>query len=100
MLTVSETQLRARYAEILDRVAEDHDEVVVTRSGHESVVLVSLKEYESLKETVHLTRSPANARRLLDAMGRLENGAAARHDIVESTGTRRPRSAPSHYRRG
>ncbi|ANS80085.1 YefM protein (antitoxin to YoeB) [Serinicoccus hydrothermalis] len=50
------------------------EEVVVTRAGHEPVVIVSLADYESLRETAYLMRSPANARRLLDAMERLEAG--------------------------
>ena len=85
MMTVSGTQLSARQAEIFDRVADDHEEVVVTRAGHEPVAIVSLQDYESLKETVHLMQSPANARRLLDAMERLEAGAASRRGAVEQS---------------
>lgn len=59
MKTMSYTESRARYAEVLDRVTNDREEVVVTRSGHEPVVIVALDEYESLRETAHLMRSPA-----------------------------------------
>jgi hypothetical protein len=45
---------------------------VITRAGHASIVMVALDVYEALQETVHLLRSPANAHRLLDAMGRLD----------------------------
>ena len=69
---MSYTESRARYAEVLDGVINDREEVVITRSGHESVVIVSLEDFESLRETAYLMRSPANARRLLDAMERLE----------------------------
>ncbi len=41
---------------------------MITRAGHEPVVIVSLADFESLRETAYLMRSPANARRLLDAM--------------------------------
>lgn len=83
MKTMSYTESRARYAEVLDSVVNDREEVVITRSGHESVVIVSLEDYESLRETAYLMRSPANARRLLDAMERLEAGRGAQHDLVE-----------------
>lgn len=83
MRTLSYTESRARYAEVLDRVVEDREEVVVTRAGHEPVVIVSLAEYESLRETAYLMRSPANARRLLDAMERLETGRGRAHDLIE-----------------
>lgn len=80
MKTMSYMELRARYAEVLDRVVDDREEVVITRAGREPVAMVSLDEYESLKETVHLMRSPANARRLFDAMERLEEGRGEAHE--------------------
>lgn len=73
MKTLSYTESRARYAEVLDSVINDREEVVVTRAGHEPVVLMSLADFEFLRETAYLMRSPANARRLLDAMERLED---------------------------
>lgn len=85
MKTMSYTESRARYAEVLDGVTNDGEEVVITRSGHEPVVIVSLAEYESLRETAYLMRSPANARRLLDAMERLESGRGGHHDLVDPT---------------
>ncbi len=84
MRTMSYTESRARYAEVLDSVANDREEVVITRAGHEPVVIVSLEDYESLRETAYLMRSPANARRLLDAMERLEAGRGEPRDLVES----------------
>jgi antitoxin YefM len=54
---------------VLDAVVNDREEVVITRAGHEPVVIVSLDDFESLRETAYLMRSPANARRLLDAYG-------------------------------
>lgn len=84
MKTMSYTESRARYAEVLDSVTNDREEVVITRAGHESVVIVSLADFESLRETAYLMRSPANARRLLDAMERLESGEGEAHDVVEA----------------
>ena len=84
MKTMSYTESRARYAEVLDGVTDDREEVVITRAGHEPVVIVSLADYESLRETAYLMRSPANARRLLDAMERLEAGSGQVHEPVET----------------
>lgn len=83
MRTISYTESRARYAEVLDAVVNDREEVIVTRSGHESVVIVSLDDYESLRETSYLMRSPANARRLLDAMENLEAGRGVTRELLE-----------------
>ncbi len=84
MKTMSYTESRARYAEVLDSVIDDREEVVITRVGHEPVVIVSLADFESLRETAYLMRSPANARRLLDAMERLESGSGASHDLLDA----------------
>ena len=83
MKTMSYTESRARYAEVLDGVVNDRDEVVITRAGHESVVMLSLDDYESLRETAYLMRSPANTRRLLDSMERLEAGRGQGHELVD-----------------
>jgi antitoxin YefM len=74
---------RARYAETLDAVTDDREEVVITRAGHEPVVMVALDDYESLKETAYLLRNPENARQLLASVNRLENGGGTPRDLVE-----------------
>ncbi|HPJ20606.1 MAG: type II toxin-antitoxin system prevent-host-death family antitoxin [Actinobacteria bacterium] len=83
MKTMSYTESRARYAEVLDSVVNDREEVVITRAGHEPVVMVSLADFESLRETAYLLRSPANARRLLDAMERLEAGEGQERGLLD-----------------
>ncbi len=83
MRTLSYTESRAKYAETLNAVVDDREEIVITRAGHESVVMVALDDYESLKETAYLLRNPANARRLLNAIERLEHGQGTTHDLIE-----------------
>lgn len=80
-MTYSES--RAHYAETLSAVVNDREEIVITRAGHEPVVIVSLDEYESLKETAYLLRNPANARRLLGSIERLESGRGTVADLAE-----------------
>jgi len=65
------SESRAKYAQTLDSVIDDREEVVITRAGHDPVVIVALDDYESLKETAYLLRSPENARRLLASIDRL-----------------------------
>ena len=83
MRTLSYTQTRENFASTLDAVIADREEVVVTRAGHAPVVIVSLQDYESLKETAYLLRSPANARRLLGSIERLESGSGSQHALAE-----------------
>ncbi|MGQ0572872.1 MAG: type II toxin-antitoxin system Phd/YefM family antitoxin [Pseudonocardia sp.] len=79
-MTYSES--RARYAEVLDSVVDDREEIVITRAGRDPVVIVSLDDYESLKEAAYLLRSPENARRLLSAIERLEAGHGTPHELA------------------
>ncbi len=83
MKTISYSQSRQNYAAVLDSVSDDREEVVVTRAGHESVVIVSLDDYQSLKETAYLLQNPANARRLLGSIERLEAGGGSERGLVE-----------------
>lgn len=83
MKTLTYTQSRAHYAETLDAVVADREEVVITRTGHEPVVIVSLADYESLRETAYLLQNPANARRLLASIERLEGGQGAERELIE-----------------
>ena len=83
MRTMSYTEARANLAKTLDAVVDDREEVVVTRAGHESAVIVSLAEYQSLKESAYLLRSPANARRLIEAIDRLEHGGGSARELIE-----------------
>jgi antitoxin YefM len=83
MRTISFSESRANYARTLDSVVDDREEVVVTRSGRESVVIVSLDEYRSLQESAYLLRSPENAARIVRAIERLEVGNGTEHPIAE-----------------
>ncbi|MDX3378249.1 type II toxin-antitoxin system prevent-host-death family antitoxin [Streptomyces sp. ME02-6991-2A] len=83
MRTMTYTESRAKYAQTLSAVVDDREEVVVTRAGHEPVVIVALDEYESLKETVYQLRSPQNARRLLASIDRLESGGGTVQELAE-----------------
>ena len=83
MKTISYTESRANYAQVLDDVVNNREEAIITRAGHEPVVIVSLADYEALRETAYLLRSPANARRLLDPIDNLEQGRGSQHDLIE-----------------
>jgi antitoxin YefM len=58
----------------MDLVCTDHDPIIITRNRNQSVVLLSLEDYESLQETAYLLRSPANAVRLSESIAELERG--------------------------
>jgi antitoxin YefM len=69
-LQTTYTDARARLAALLDRAGDDRETVIITRRDHRDVALIAADELRSLEETAHLMRSPANARRLLEALER------------------------------
>jgi len=64
------TQARDGLAKLLDQVTHNREIVVIQRRGEEEVAMIAASELESLLETAYLLRSPANAERLLSALGR------------------------------
>lgn len=71
MDSISYTAARANLGKMMDQVCESHDPLIITRGGQESVVMLSLEDFNSLEETAYLLRSPKNARRLLEAIAEL-----------------------------
>ncbi len=74
MKAISYTAARENLAATMDLVCTDHDPVIITRKRNQSVVLLSLEDYESLQETAYLLRSPVNAARLSESIAELERG--------------------------
>ena len=68
------TQARDGLAKLLDQVTHNREIVVIQRRGEEEVAMIAASELKSLMETAYLLRSPANAERLLTALGRALKG--------------------------
>jgi antitoxin YefM len=68
---------------VMDRVVADMTEIVVTRQKGDAVVMVSLEEWNSINETLHLLSSPKNAERLLSAIRQLDVGEGAERNLIE-----------------
>jgi antitoxin YefM len=81
MKSLTYTEARENLANTINRVCEDNAPVIITRRRDQSVVMLSLSEYESLEETAHLLRSPANAKRLFDSLDSIKRGKLIRKKI-------------------
>jgi antitoxin YefM len=73
-MTISASEARRDLFPLLKKVNDDHTPVRISSRGGDAV-LMSAEDYESWQETVHLLRSPANARRLMEAVARDRAGA-------------------------
>jgi antitoxin YefM len=74
---------RAKLADLLDRVVDDRETVVIRRRGKQDVALIAYDELRGLQETAYLTASPANARRLRAALAASRRGEGVRVSIPE-----------------
>jgi antitoxin YefM len=70
-------------AGVMNRVCEDHEPLIITRNGEQSVVMLSLDDYKALEETAYLLRTPANARRLLTSIAQLNAGQAVERELIK-----------------
>lgn len=82
METITYSTARAKLADTMDRVCDDHEPVVITRSKQQAVVMLSLEDYKALEETSYLLRSPKNAQRLLASIAKLESGKGRRRKLA------------------
>ena len=72
MDAITYSDARAGLAKMMEQVCDQHEPVIITRRKSGSVVLMSLADYESLRETAYLGGNATNARRLIDGIEEAE----------------------------
>ena len=80
---VSDVELGQRLTAYMNEVCASREPLLVTRKNAQTVVMLSLEEFESMQETLHLLRSPANAEWLLQSTQQAETGRVIERGLVE-----------------
>ncbi|MEE4602632.1 MAG: type II toxin-antitoxin system prevent-host-death family antitoxin [Desulfobacteraceae bacterium] len=83
MKAITYTAARQNLAKTMESVCNDHAPVIVTRKTTDSVVIISLEDYEALEETAYLLRSPKNTRRLIESIAQLEEGRGSERELLD-----------------
>ncbi|ABV38418.1 putative YefM protein [Shewanella sediminis HAW-EB3] len=83
MRIISFTEARNGLKAVLDGVVNDADTTVITRRDSEDAVVMSLDYYNSLMETVHLLRSPANAEHLNRSIAQYRSGKVTQRELID-----------------
>lgn len=52
METVPISEVKVRIAELVDKASREHDSYTITRNGRADAVILSMSEYESMRETL------------------------------------------------
>ena len=83
MKAITYTNARQNLAKTMENVCNDHAPIIITRKTTDSVVIMSLEDYEALEETAYLLRSPKNTKRLIESIAQLENGKGTERELIE-----------------
>ncbi len=83
MIAANFTEFRTELKKFLDDVENNHETLIIKRKSGKGAVMISLEEYNSIMETVHLLRSKANADRLYESIQQMKNGETVEHDLIE-----------------
>ena len=83
MDAITYSAARANLAATMDRVCNDHEALIITRNSEQSVVMLSLEDFQALEETAYLLRNPANAKRLLAATEQLRAGKGVARELAK-----------------
>ncbi len=83
MIAANYTEFRTSLKKFLDDVENNHEILIIKRNSGKGAVLLSLEEYNSIMETVHLLSSKANADRLYESIQQMKNGDTVTHDLMD-----------------
>jgi antitoxin YefM len=83
MEVLNYTEFRKNLTKNLNKVNDDQEIVVVSRSKGKNVVVMSLEEYNSINETLHLINNSTNKRRLDEAIEEMEKGQFLQKPLLE-----------------
>lgn len=83
MIAANYTEFRTDLKKYLDDVEENNETLVIKRGKGKGTVLISLEEYNSMMETLHLLSSKTNANRLYESLKQLNNEEVGEHELIE-----------------
>ncbi|MDD4032291.1 MAG: type II toxin-antitoxin system prevent-host-death family antitoxin [Bacteroidales bacterium] len=83
MIAANYTEFRTGLKKYLDSVEENNETLIIKRGTGNGTVLISLDEYNSIMETVHLLSSKANADRLYESIKQIKEGKKVSKNLIE-----------------
>ena len=83
MIAANYTEFRTRLKNYLDNVENNNETLIIKRGSGRGTVLISLDEYNSIMETLHLLSSKKNAKRLFESIEQMKTGNKVKHSLIE-----------------
>ncbi|ERT09094.1 prevent-host-death family protein [Lyngbya aestuarii BL J] len=83
MRIVTFTEAKNKLKAILDQVISDADYTIITQPDADDAVVMSLEYFNSLMETVHLLKSPANIAHLERSISQYKQGQVTERNLLD-----------------
>jgi len=83
MIAANYSEFRNELKSYLDNVEFNNETLIIKRGSGKGAVLISLDEYNSIMETLHLLSSRKNAKRLFESIEQMKTGKRAQHRLIE-----------------
>ncbi|HAH24195.1 MAG TPA: prevent-host-death protein [Prolixibacteraceae bacterium] len=83
MIAANYTEFRTDLKKFLDEVEENHETLIIKRGNGKGTVTMSMDEYNSIMETVHLLSSRKNAERLFESIRQMQEGDIVENNLIE-----------------
>jgi antitoxin YefM len=83
MIAANYSEFRNELKSYLDNVEFNNETLIIKRGSGKGTVLISLDEYNSIMETLHLLSSKKNAKRLFESIEQMKTGKRAQHKLIE-----------------
>ena len=83
MIAANYSEFRTKLKKYLDSVEDDNETLIIKRKSGKGTVLISLDEYNSLMETIHLLSSRKNADRLYESIQQMKTGKTVKPKLDE-----------------
>lgn len=83
MIAANYSEFRNELKKYLDTVEENNETLIIKRGSGKGTVLISLEEYNSLVETLHILSSKKNARRLFESIEQMKTGKFSEHKLTD-----------------
>ena len=85
MIAANFTEFRTQLKAYLDNVENNNETLIVKRGSGKGTVMISLEEYNSMMETMHLLSSKANADRLYESIQQMKNEGGIQKELIENS---------------
>ena len=86
MEAITYSKARKNLKKIMDSVCDNIETYIITRKNNRNVVMISLEEYNSITETLHLLSTQKNTKRLLKSIEEIEKGNFEEKELHVNTG--------------